>query len=123
MVLVYISKIKVISIEYLKTILSLARNVSTPGSSPIPSNVIDQIWLWDRELHRVQFTKVYQHQCIMGINEYNAIIQYVTDKNIYNYNNERKLLLLLDYNHIERIQAYIRQWRSQTITRERHQQE
>lgn len=96
---------------------------STPGSSPIPSNVIDQIWLWDRELHRVQFTKVYQHQCIMGINEYNAIIQYVTDKNIYNYNNERKLLLLLDYNHIERIQAYIRQWRSQTITRERHQQE
>jgi Transcription factor Tfb2/Transcription factor Tfb2 (p52) C-terminal domain len=90
---------------------------NTLFDSPVPGNVVDQIWLWDRELYRVQFIKVYQHTCVMGIDEYKAVLQYVVDKKYYNYTNERKQLLLFDYKHYDRIQSFVRQWRAQSISR------
>jgi len=101
-------------------------NGSLPGStvSPLPSNVVDQIWLWDRERGRVNATLVFQHQCLME-GEFEAIYAFTTnvDKfpqgNVHVWSSKRKKLLFLNYGHAERIQNYIRQWRARQAARQR----
>jgi transcription initiation factor TFIIH subunit 4 len=85
---------------------------------PIPSNVVDQIWLWDRELSRVVFSKVYTHDCLMGAAEYRAVQQYAREKGALAYCSDRRQQLLLDYAQMERIQAFAQQWRAQAVTRD-----
>ena len=99
---------------------------TTLSASPIPSNVVDQIWLWDRERARVREVLVFEHQCVME-GEYEAILEASQLNNNNNRNNsasngsdrdsavvwssQPKKLLYIDYDHVERIQTFIKQWR------------
>ena len=89
---------------------------SLSTGSPIPSNVVDQIWLWDRERSRVQTTLVFQHQCLMD-GEYEAVYQECTHNNGLVWSSKRKKLLFLDYDHAERIQSFVQQWRAKAAAR------
>lgn len=88
-----------------------------PNTNPIPSNVVDQIWLWDRESSRVRFTKVYEHKCDLGVEEYNAVLVYAKEKGALAWCMESRRQLLLDFEYFDRIQAFTRQWRAQTVRR------
>jgi transcription initiation factor TFIIH subunit 4 len=95
------------------------------STHPIPANVVDQIWLWDRELTRVRFTKVYQHQCL-SVPEFQAIHDYAKAKaatssssSILAWSSERRLQILIEYGYVERMQAFVRQWRAQAASRPR----
>ena len=83
----------------------------------IPSNVVDQIWLWDRELSRVRFTKVYSHEVLMGNDEYRAILEYAREIGALQYHNDSRQQILIDYSHVHAMQAYARQWRTQAVSR------
>jgi len=88
------------------------------NTSPVPANVVDQIWLWDRELSRVRFTKVYQHSCLMGAKEFKAVLQYAEATGAHAWSSERQYQLLLDYRYFERIQTFVQQWRAQAVSRQ-----
>jgi transcription initiation factor TFIIH subunit 4 len=83
---------------------------------PIPSNVVDQIWLWDRELSRVRFTKVYEHEVLMGSDEYHAMLKFARENGALQYHSDSRQQLLLDYNHVHAMQKYVRQWRTQAVS-------
>jgi len=88
----------------------------TTNASPVPSNVVDQIWLWDRERHRLQWTEVYQHQCLMP-GEFRAVQQYAMDHHAHAWSSERRQEIFINYKHVERVQAFVRQWRAQAASR------
>lgn len=83
----------------------------------IPSNVVDQIWLWDRELSRVRFTKVYAHEVLMGNDEYRAMLQHAREIGALQYHSDSRQQILLDYSHVHAMQAYAQQWRTQAVSR------
>jgi transcription initiation factor TFIIH subunit 4 len=91
--------------------------------SPLPSNVVDQVWLWDRERTRVSFTEVAVHQCLMP-GEYGAILAYASRigssgggsssaGGACSWSSERRQQILVNYAYIEKIQNFVRQWRSE----------
>jgi transcription initiation factor TFIIH subunit 4 len=84
----------------------------TSGSSPIPSNVVDQIFLWDRERHRVQWDEVFTHQCMLET-EFQAVLDFAISKKAYAWSNEGRNILFLKFTHAERIQSFVRQWRAE----------
>ncbi len=87
------------------------------GDQPlVPSNVEDQIWLWDRERHRVKLDEVYNVQCRTGA-EFNAVQQYAADIGAYVWGSEAKLRLLVRYALAERALAFLRRWRSREAAR------
>ena len=96
---------------------------ATSGATgtPVPANVVDQIWLWDRETVRVVFERVYQPTLQMGSAEYHALQQYCSDKGCLAYSSERRQQLLVDYRYFERVQAFVRQWRAQHMSRSQHE--
>jgi Transcription factor Tfb2/Transcription factor Tfb2 (p52) C-terminal domain len=83
---------------------------------PIPSNVVDQIWLWDREQSRVRYTKVYTHEVLMGPDEYRAVLMYAREIGALAYHSDSRQQLLLDYAHVQTMQAYVRRWRAQAVS-------
>jgi transcription initiation factor TFIIH subunit 4 len=84
---------------------------------PIPSNIVDQIWLWDRELGRVKFTKVYAHEVLMGNDEYRAMLQHAREIGALQYHNDSRQQLLIDYTYVHTMQAFAQLWRAQAISR------
>ena len=89
----------------------LSLQQTTAGAAPVPANVVDQIWLWDR------FQRVYQPTLQMGSDEFHALYQYCSDKGCLAYSSERRQQLLVDLRYLERVQAFVRQWRAQHISR------
>ena len=86
------------------------------GSSSLPSNVVDQIWLWDRERGRLKVAEVYQHQCLMA-GEYAAVAAYAEKKGCLGWGSERTHILLLDYRKVASIEKYVRKWRAEQAGR------
>lgn len=97
--------------------MALQQQTTGATSTPVPANVVDQIWLWDREMARVKFQRVYQHQLRMGLPEFHAVHQYALEKGCLAWSSERRQQLFLDYRYLERIQAFVRQWRAQAVSR------
>lgn len=87
-------------------------NVNT-GDTAVPSNVVDQIWLWEREASRVQFTKVYQHRCVMGGEEFKAVRKYADKVNALAWSSDRQLLI--DYRFVDKIQEFASKWRAKAV--------
>lgn len=85
------------------------------SDSPVPANVIDQIWLWDREQYRVQFTEVYSHQCLIP-GEFQAVYQYTKDVRAHAWSSEGRKNLLINYAYAERVQNFVRQWRAKNVS-------
>jgi transcription initiation factor TFIIH subunit 4 len=84
--------------------------------SPLPSNVVDQVWLWDRERTRVTFTEVAVHQCLMP-GEFGAVLDYASRGDggggACPYSSERRQQIFVNYAYIEKIQNFVRKWRAE----------
>ncbi|CAB9499525.1 transcription factor IIH subunit 4 [Seminavis robusta] len=87
------------------------------SDSPVPANVVDQIWLWDRERHRVQWTEVYSHQCLMQ-GEFQAVYQYTKEQKAHAWSSEARKSLLINYAHAEKVQSFVRAWRAKAASRQ-----
>lgn len=85
--------------------------------SPVPGNVIDQIWLWDRERHRVKWTEVYSHQCMMP-GEFQAVYKFTKDNKAHAWSSEAKNQLFISYAFAEKVQTYVRQWRANAASQQ-----
>ena len=83
----------------------------------IPSNVEDQIILWDRERTRVHTQEVFMLQC-NGDKEYDAVRQYAIDHDAFGWGCEKKRQLLIQYNKAELIVAFTRRWRANAAKRQ-----
>lgn len=83
------------------------------STSPIPPNVVDQIYLWDRERHRVEWNEVFMHQCMMN-GEFRAVLNYSIEISAHVWSSEGRNQLFLKYEHAERVQNFVRQWRAKT---------
>ena len=101
----------------LREVMLQPGNSLSDGGTPVPGNVIDQIWLWDRERHRVQWTEVYTHQCLMD-GEFKAVYQYTKDIKAHAWSSEARKQLLVNYAYAERVQNCVRQWRAKTAARQ-----
>jgi len=88
------------------------------GDQPlIPSNVEDQIILWDRERTRVQMQEVYMLQC-NGQKEYDAVAQYARDHEAFGWGCEKRRQILIHYDKSELVVAYSRRWRARVAKRQ-----
>ena len=87
------------------------------SDSPVPANVCDQIWLWNRERTRVGMSEVYTHQCLMA-GEFQAVYQYTKDIGAHGWSSEGRKTLLIKYAAAERVQHFVRQWRAKTAARQ-----
>mgnify|MGYP000064808754 CR=1 FL=1 len=79
-------------------------------ASAVPANVIDQIWLWDRERTRVRLTLVYQHNCIMA-NELAAIREQAA--RVILWSSQARQQVYVDVKHAAKLQQFVQQWRLQ----------
>ena len=83
----------------------------------IPSNVEDQIILWDRERKRVQMQEVYMLQCNSG-NEYEAVRQYALEKDAFGWGCANRRQILIQYEKAELIISFTRSWRARAARRQ-----
>ena len=77
----------------------------------VPSNVTDQILLWDRERRRVVMDEVWTHQC-RDASEFTAIGQYASDLDALAWGNANTNKLYVHFGKSEMVYAYIRKWRT-----------
>lgn len=89
------------------------RSASAP---PIPSNVVDQIFLWDRERHRVQWDAVFMHQCLLD-GEFHAVRKFTLERQAHSWSNEGRNQLFIKLAAAEQLQSFVRQWRAKTAAR------
>jgi transcription initiation factor TFIIH subunit 4 len=82
------------------------------GTDPLPGNVVDQIYLWDRERHRVRWNEVFIHQPTMP-GEFHAVQKYTMDKGAHAWSNEGRNQIMIIYAYVERVQRFIQKWRVQ----------
>jgi transcription initiation factor TFIIH subunit 4 len=85
------------------------------SDSPVPANVVDQIWLWDRERHRVEWTEVYSHTCLMA-GEYQAVYKYTTNIKAHAWSSESRKMLLVNYVYAEKVNNYVQKWRAKAAS-------
>lgn len=85
----------------------------TGTTSPIPSNVVDQVYLWDRERHRVEWNQVFVHQCVLD-GEFHAVRQYTLELQAHAWSNAGRNQLFIKYPFAEQVQSFVRKWRAKT---------
>jgi hypothetical protein len=78
--------------------------------------VVDQVWLWDRELSRVIFTQVYQHQCLMP-GEFRAVQRHASEIGAHAWSSDRRQQILINYDFVENMQDFCRQWRAKAAAK------
>jgi transcription initiation factor TFIIH subunit 4 len=76
------------------------------SGSPIPQNVEDQIWLWDRERHRLQWTEVWKIDCAAG--EFDAVKDYAEKIGALAWCSKAKGTIFVDFTSADKVQAYLR---------------
>jgi transcription initiation factor TFIIH subunit 4 len=82
-------------------------------ASPLPGNIVDQIYLWDRERHRVTWTEVFLHQCMLA-GEFQAALNFAFETKSHAWSNEGRNQLFIKYENAERFQTFVRKWRAKT---------
>lgn len=86
------------------------------GVSPVPNNIVDQIYLWDRERHRLQWNEVFMHQCMLH-GEFQAVKKFAIGLDAHVWSSENRNQLFLQYQHAERVQTFVRSWRAKEAGR------
>lgn len=87
------------------------------GDQPlVPSNVSDQILLWDRERQRVVMDEVWTHQC-RDASEFAAIGQYASDLDALSWGNAHTNKLYVHFGKSEMVYAYIHKWRQRVAAK------
>uniref|UniRef100_A0A7S1V039 General transcription factor IIH subunit 4 n=1 Tax=Grammatophora oceanica TaxID=210454 RepID=A0A7S1V039_9STRA len=86
----------------------------TSSLSPIPANVEDQVWLWDREQTRVEFDSVYEYQCHMK-GEFEAVSEKARSLGALAWASDTpskgQVLVLFEY--AQEINNFVRKWRAE----------
>ena len=82
-------------------------------ASPLPGNVVDQIYLWDRERHRVVWNEVFMHQCMLA-GEFAAAFNYALETKSHVWSSENRNQLFIKYENAEKFQTFVRKWRAKT---------
>lgn len=82
------------------------------GDQPlIPSNIEDQIILWDRELTRVKFEEVHILQC-QDDPEYEAVKFYVMSLKAFGWGSEKERRVMVHYDKAVDAVAFVRRYRT-----------
>lgn len=81
-------------------------------ASPIPGNIVDQIFLWDRERHRLVWNEVFMHQCMLH-GEFQAVKKFAIGLDAHVWSSENRNQLYLKYHHAERVQKFVQNWRAE----------
>ena len=82
------------------------------GTDPLPGNVVDQIYLWDRERHCVTWNEVFIYQpTIQG--EFQAVQKYTMEKGSHVWSSEERNQIMIKYPYVERVQRFGAKWRAQ----------
>ena len=85
-------------------------------ASATPSNIVDQIYLWDRERHRLSWNEVFMHQCMLP-GEFQAVKKFAIGWDAHVWSSENRNQLFLQYKHAERVQTFVRSWRAKAAAR------
>jgi transcription initiation factor TFIIH subunit 4 len=80
-------------------------------ASPLPQNVVDQIFLWDQEQHRVKWDEVYVHKATMD-GEFEFIVQLAKQRGLYAYSNNNKRVIMIKHNGAKFMEKKITDWRA-----------
>jgi len=81
------------------------------GDQPlIPSNVVDQIILWDRERTRVSFQEVFTLQC-QDEAEYTSVKQWTIEHDFFGWGSKTSRKLMLKYDAVDTVMDFVRRWR------------
>jgi transcription initiation factor TFIIH subunit 4 len=91
--------------------------INNSASSPLPPNVMDQIFLWDRERHRVQWTEVFMHQCLLK-GEFKALLQFSIESGAHAWSSENRSQLFLSHDKADLVQNFVQHWRAKTAARQ-----
>lgn len=86
----------------------------TGGQQLVPSNVRDQILLWDKERRRVVMDEVWVHQC-RDAAEFAAVGQYASDSDALAWGAAHTNKLYIHFRKWEQVQTYIRKWRTKQL--------
>ena len=81
------------------------------ATGPLPPNVVDQVFLWDKERSRVEWNEVFSHQCMLA-GEFQAVLAFSLELGAHVWSNEHRNQLFLRYPHAERVQTFVRSWRA-----------
>jgi transcription initiation factor TFIIH subunit 4 len=82
------------------------------GDQPlIPSNIEDQIILWDRELSRVKMDEVYILQC-QDDAEYEAVKFYVLSIEAFGWGSEKERRIMVHYDKAIDATSFVRRYRT-----------
>lgn len=82
------------------------------GDQPlIPSNIEDQIILWDRELSRVKMDEVYILQC-QNDDEYEAVKFYVLSIKAFGWGSEKERRIMVHYDKASDATSFVRRYRT-----------
>ncbi|KAL7515188.1 hypothetical protein ACHAXN_012523 [Cyclotella atomus] len=82
----------------------------------VPSNVIDQILLWDKERHRVVMDEVWVHQCRDDA-EFTAARHVASDLDALAWGAAHTNKLYIHIHYAEQVSAYVRRWRTKQAGR------
>ena len=92
------------------------------GDQPlIPSNVEDQIILWDREQTRVRMEEVFTLQC-RSSEEYTAVRQFALEEGIFSWsseeqrNSEGQNRIMVRYKSAKKFDTFVRLWRRDNLS-------
>lgn len=85
-------------------------------ASPLPPNVVDQVFLWDQERHRVTWNEVFVHQCMLA-GEFQEMKKYTMDIGAHSWSSEGRNQLFIKYEYAEIFETFVRKWRAETATR------
>ena len=83
------------------------------SASAIPGNIVDQIYLWDQERHRLGWAEVFIHQCMLQ-GEFEAVKKFSIGVDSHVWSSESRNQLYLRYEHAEQIEKFVQTWRAKT---------
>jgi hypothetical protein len=89
------------------------------GMSPIPSNVEDQIWLWDRERSRVSMTEVYQQNCKSDA-AFNHILQQTQEIGAHVWSDAKKRVIYVDYSQVNLVLDIVNEYNANPYHQQPH---
>mmetsp|Transcript_18091 Transcript_18091/g.20857 ORF Transcript_18091/g.20857 Transcript_18091/m.20857 type:complete len:512 (-) Transcript_18091:26-1561(-) len=92
-------------------------NLRGGSKSPIPQNVEDQIWLWDRERQRLQWTEVWKIDCHDPA-MFQAVKEFAVEKNAHSWSSMSKGVIYVYFSKADQVNAFATQWRAKTVSTE-----
>mmetsp|Transcript_9685 Transcript_9685/g.20623 ORF Transcript_9685/g.20623 Transcript_9685/m.20623 type:complete len:747 (-) Transcript_9685:160-2400(-) len=102
--------------QILRFLYKNAHPMLREGDLPlVPTNVSDQILLWDQERTRVVMDEVWAHQC-RDAAEFAAVGQYASDADALAWGAAHKNKLYIHFRQAEQISAFIRRWRTKSLS-------